>query len=101
MKEAERLQLTPKEIERLAGIFRMEVTPAETVKFAEQLNDMMQYAEAMTAVATEGVPPTTNLFPVRDGLREDEVRPSLPLALVMANGPETEENSFRVPKIII
>jgi Asp-tRNA(Asn)/Glu-tRNA(Gln) amidotransferase C subunit len=33
-------------------------------------------------------------------MREDEVQPSLPLADVLANAPEVEDDCFRVPVVL-
>ena len=44
--------------------------------------------------------PTSHAVPLTNVMREDEPRPSLPRADMLANAPEAAGDFFRVPRII-
>jgi aspartyl-tRNA(Asn)/glutamyl-tRNA(Gln) amidotransferase subunit C len=46
------------------------------------------------------VEPTSHVLDLSNVFRDDVVRESLPLADVLANAPDRENDHFRVPKII-
>jgi aspartyl-tRNA(Asn)/glutamyl-tRNA(Gln) amidotransferase subunit C len=46
------------------------------------------------------VPPTAHPLPLVNVLRTDEVRPSLPRHEVLAMAPASEDDRFRVPRIL-
>ena len=46
------------------------------------------------------MPPTAYAIPRVNVLRPDERRPSLPVAEVLANAPEPEDDRFKVPRIV-
>ena len=46
------------------------------------------------------MPPTAHPLPLVNVLRDDVVQPSLPRAEVLAQAPSTEDDRFRVPRIL-
>ncbi|MDH7500300.1 MAG: Asp-tRNA(Asn)/Glu-tRNA(Gln) amidotransferase subunit GatC, partial [candidate division NC10 bacterium] len=44
--------------------------------------------------------PTYHVLDLVNVLREDEVRPSLPREIALANAPERADGFFKVPRII-
>ena len=93
--------LTIADVERIAALAHLELTDEEKQLFTRQLADVLSYAEQLQAVDTTGVPATAhvNVFE-RD--REDEPRPSLPVADAIANAPDGAPGAglFRVPRVI-
>ncbi|MFZ1411887.1 MAG: Asp-tRNA(Asn)/Glu-tRNA(Gln) amidotransferase subunit GatC, partial [Micropruina sp.] len=48
----------------------------------------------------DDIPPTSHALPLTNVFRDDVVRPSLPVADVLAAAPATEMDRFRVPRIL-
>ncbi len=88
------------DIRRLASLARLTLTPAEQRLFPQQLARILSYAEAVTAVDTAGVPPTTHAMAPRLRERPDVVEPSLEPSAAGANAPDLEDGLFRVPKVL-
>ena len=61
---------------------------------------ILQSVATVTEVATADVPPTSHALPLTNVFRDDVVTPSLPVAAVLAAAPATEDNRFRVPRIL-
>ena len=94
--------LTVADVERIAALAMLELTDAEKQLFARQLADILAYAEQVQAIDTSGVAASAHV-PGGDATeREDEPRPSLPIADALANAPDGEPDAglFRVPRVI-
>lgn len=94
------LKITRKDVENVALLSRLEITENEVEKFTGQLNAILAYVDVLNQVNTEGVEPTAHVLSLKNVMRADEVRPSLPRELALANAPEQEDGYFKVPKIM-
>ena len=88
------------EVEHIARLARLELSPAEKERMRSQLDVILGYVAKLDEVDTTGVPPTSHVLPLINVMREDEVRPSYPADAMLANAPEPEGDLFRVPKIL-
>lgn len=91
--------ITIKEVEHVAKLARLELTEEEKVKFSKQLGDVLEYAQQMNEIDTEGVEPMSHAIPIVNVMREDEVIHEFSREELMANAPLKEDGFFRVPKI--
>jgi aspartyl-tRNA(Asn)/glutamyl-tRNA(Gln) amidotransferase subunit C len=96
------VSLSLDEVRRIAALARLELSPEEEQLFAGQLSAILDYVEQLKGLDVSGVEPMTHALAAGEGtpLREDEVRPSLPIDEVLANAPEREGTTFKVPRII-
>ncbi|MDE3087692.1 MAG: Asp-tRNA(Asn)/Glu-tRNA(Gln) amidotransferase subunit GatC [Acidobacteriota bacterium] len=93
-------RLTRQETAHVARLARIALTDEELEQFAGQLAAVLEHAAAVSALETEGVPPTAHPLPLRNVLRPDEVRPCLDRDEVLSQAPAAEEGRFRVPRIL-
>ncbi|MEW5767993.1 MAG: Asp-tRNA(Asn)/Glu-tRNA(Gln) amidotransferase subunit GatC [bacterium] len=94
------MKISRDEVEHLANLARLELTEEEIEKFSHQLTDILGYVEKINELNTEAVAPTAHAMPLKNVLRQDEVKPSLPTEAVLANAPDAGEEYFKVPKVI-
>jgi aspartyl-tRNA(Asn)/glutamyl-tRNA(Gln) amidotransferase subunit C len=87
------------DIEHVARLARLDLTPQERERLRAQLPAILEHAAKVGEVATEDVPPTAYAIPRSNVLRPDELTPSLPVEDVLANAPDREDDRFRVPRI--
>ena len=101
--------LTKEQVEAVAALANLELDPAEIELFARQLGDVLTHVEELKQVDTTGIAPTTSTSSSGDAAaqgveRDDDVRPSLSIADVLANAPEREQvrdgGFFKVPRVI-
>ena len=64
-----------------------------------ELNAILAHVEAIQAIDLTGVEPTSHVVALRNVLREDVPRPSLPQELALREGPDVQGSGFVVPKI--
>lgn len=96
-------KVTVDDVERVAELANVELTPEESGRMLRDLNAILDYVAELNELDTEGVEPlaqVSELNAVATALRRDEVRPSLDRAAVMSQAPETDGAFFKVPKVI-
>ncbi len=92
--------LTRADVEHVARLARLALTDEELDALTPELAKILEYAAQVSALDTEGVPPTAHPLPLVNVFRADEVRPCLPRDEVLAAAPAAEDGRFRVPRIL-
>src|ERR1041385_6576584 len=93
-------KLTLPEVEHVALLARLELTAEEKTKLTEDLNVILQHFERLQELDTTDVEPTSHAIPMQNVFRSDEVRPSLPRELLLAEAPDAREEYFVVPRVV-
>jgi aspartyl-tRNA(Asn)/glutamyl-tRNA(Gln) amidotransferase subunit C len=93
-------RITRGEVEHVAQLARLALTDAEIDALTGELGAILDHAAQVSALDTADVPPTAHPLPLVNVLRPDEVRPCLDRAEVLAAAPATEDDRFRVPRIL-
>lgn len=94
------MALTREEVQHVAWLARLALTEEEIEHFREHLSAILEYAHMLEEVDLSDVSPTATVLPMRNVMREDEVQPSLPRDLVLANAPDAHEGYFRVRAVL-
>ncbi|MDF2756448.1 MAG: gatC [Nitrospira sp.] len=94
------MKITLEDVEKVAKLARLEVSPAEKEAFAKQLSQILTHVEKLREYDTKGIAPTAAVLGAVNVFREDIVRPSLAVDKALTNAPEREGDAFAVPKII-
>ncbi len=84
----------------IARLAKLALTPEETARFSEDLNQVLQYVVQLEQWDTTGVEPMYHPLPVFDAVREDVPGTSLSNSAAVANAPAEEDGQFRVPKVV-
>ena len=93
-------KITREEVEHVARLARLELSEDEKTRMTDQLDAILGYFDTLSRLDTSQVEPMTTVIPMVSVMREDVVRPSLPLEEALANAPDREDEFFRVPRII-
>jgi aspartyl-tRNA(Asn)/glutamyl-tRNA(Gln) amidotransferase subunit C len=94
-------RFTGGDVERVARLARLELNAEEKELFARQLAGILEYAEQIQRIPTDGVEPTSHAGDAAT-LRDDEVRPSLAREASLAAAPDGDlaAGLFKVPRVI-
>jgi aspartyl-tRNA(Asn)/glutamyl-tRNA(Gln) amidotransferase subunit C len=109
MPETERV--SPDDVRRVAELANLELSAEEEPRMRRDLNAILDYVAQLAELDTAQVEPMAQVSEVlasageapsekQSVLRDDEVRPCLDRAQVMASAPETDSVFFKVPKVI-
>ncbi len=98
------MPINESDVEKVAQLAHMEITPEELKIFAPQMSEIVAYVEQLNALDTTDVEPALGgLTPEgerADSSREDEVTPSLGQKIALAEAPDAAAGHFRVPKVL-
>jgi aspartyl-tRNA(Asn)/glutamyl-tRNA(Gln) amidotransferase subunit C len=92
--------ITREEVAHLAVLARLALTEEELDHYAEQLDVILTSVARVSEVAGQDVPPTSHAIPLQNVFREDVVAPSLTSAQALSGAPASEDERFRVPRIL-
>ncbi|SIT92926.1 Asp-tRNA(Asn)/Glu-tRNA(Gln) amidotransferase subunit GatC [Edaphobacillus lindanitolerans] len=92
--------ITKDQVKHVANLARLAITDEEADYYADKLGAIIEFAEQLNEVDTEGVAPTTHPVPLINVLREDKPVPGLDRDLMMKNVPEHEDGMVKVPSIL-
>ena len=94
------MKITCKDVADVALLSRLEFSESELETFTGQMDAILQYAEVLNKLNVDGVEPMAHVLPLKNVMRPDEAKPSLPRELALSNAPEQEDGYFKVPKIM-
>lgn len=98
------MPINESDIEKVALLAHLEITPEERRAFTPQIADIVAYVEQLNELDTSRVEPATGgLTPEgeeTEAAREDATRPSLGQQLALEQAPDPASGHFRVPRIL-
>ncbi|HHT63727.1 MAG: Asp-tRNA(Asn)/Glu-tRNA(Gln) amidotransferase subunit GatC [Bacillota bacterium] len=94
------MAVTIKDVEKTAFLARIDLSEEEKNKFTEEIKIILDHVENFVDLNTENIPPTINILPLYNVMRDDITRPSLDKNAVFQNTSHEEDGMFKVPKIL-
>ena len=91
---------TKLEVEYVAELARIQLTPEEVNTFRSQLEIVLQHVERLNQVDVSNVEPMAHSFPTYNVFRNDEPRNGLDNESALANAPRRAQGLFMVTKVV-
>ena len=88
------------DVQYVAHLARLELTPDEQARFGAQLGEVLAYFEQLKQVDVAGIEPLAHAMPLVNVTRSDSVRGSLAHKEALGNAPAPANGLFVVPKIV-
>src|SRR4051794_13649198 len=79
-------------IDYVANLARLALTPEEKVRYARQLGDILHYVEKLKEVDVTGVEPTAHAAPVFNVWRDDIPQAGLTVEQALRNAPAQRQH---------
>jgi aspartyl-tRNA(Asn)/glutamyl-tRNA(Gln) amidotransferase subunit C len=92
--------LSRADVEHVAYLARLGLSDDELARLEGQLNHILDQYAILAEVPTDHIAPTAQTIELENILRDDVVRPSLPLEAVLGNAAEDDGASIVVPAIL-
>jgi aspartyl-tRNA(Asn)/glutamyl-tRNA(Gln) amidotransferase subunit C len=93
------MALTLEEVRHVAKLARLRLTDAELEQMQHELSSILEYVDMLQEVDVTDVPPTAQVTDVVNVVRPDEVQPSLPVEVALADAPHREDDFFKVKPV--
>lgn len=94
----ERISLA--EVRKVASLARLSLSDAELERMRGELDGILDWMTALSALDTSGVEPTYHAVEMVTPLREDVERPSLRHVEALRAAARSEAGAFAVPKVM-
>jgi len=91
--------LSSEEVEHVARLARLGLTPEEVTRYRDQLRNILAYINQLNRADTSRVPATAHPLEERNVMRADQPAPCLPVEAALRNAPSTEDGYFKVKAI--
>lgn len=92
--------LTREDVIRVAELARLELDEAEVERMTGDLARILDHAEALQELDTQGIEPTAHAIPLATPVRPDEAVSGLDPDEALQNAPRRAGDAFVVPKMI-
>lgn len=95
------MAITKEDIERLADLARLNLTPEEIGRLTGDMETIINYSMSkLNELNTDDVLPMEHVLPIRNVFREDICEKSFDREEILKNAPEKAEGCFLVPKVV-
>lgn len=94
------MTLSQADVERVALLARLDLSPAEVESMTNQLGQVLTYIQLLNELSTEDVVPMAHAIELTNVLAADEVRESLPREEALKNAPKSDSECYRVPAVL-
>jgi aspartyl-tRNA(Asn)/glutamyl-tRNA(Gln) amidotransferase subunit C len=91
--------LSSGEVEHVARLARLGLTPEEVTQYRDQLRGILAYIDQLNQADTSQVSATAHPLQERNVMRADDPTPCLPVEAALSNAPSTQDGYFKVKAI--
>ena len=89
-----------KTVREVAYLARLQIEDSEVAKFAEEMQNIIEYIDQLADVDISDVKETVHAQPLLNVMREDEIKESFTRSEALKNAPEQIEGLLKVPVIL-
>lgn len=100
VKGDEEMAISKEEIIHIAKLASLNLSDAEIEKYTEDMQEILEFANMINNVSTEGMNETIAANEQSNVMRKDEIVNFKNRELLLSNAPSQDEGMFRIPKVI-
>jgi aspartyl-tRNA(Asn)/glutamyl-tRNA(Gln) amidotransferase subunit C len=94
------MAISRSEVQHVARLARLGLEDEELDRMAAELNHILEAMQALRELDTSAIPPTAQVIPLRNVMRDDVPRPSAPADEILRNAPAQRDQQFLVPPVL-
>lgn len=94
------MTITRAEVAHVARLARLGLSDDEMDRLAAELDHILDAMQALRQLDTSAIPPTAQVIPLQNVMRDDVPRPSWPLEDILKNAPVAHDGQFLVPPVL-
>lgn len=94
------MQLDKTQVQKVAKLASLPLTPEEEEKFSKELSETLDYVKQLDEVDTSGIEPTSQVTGLVNVTREDIVGESLSQEQALSNAKSTYKGYIKVSAIL-
>ena len=94
------MPITRADVNYVARLARLGLDDEELDRLSAELSHILDAMQALAQLDTSTIPPTAQVIPLQNVMREDVPRPSWPVQDILRNAPATRDQQFLVPAVL-
>lgn len=94
------MPITRADVQHVARLARLGLDDQEMDLLAAELDHILDAMDALRQLDTSAIPPTAQVIPLRNVMRDDVSRPCWPVEEILLNAPATKDGQFVVPPVL-
>jgi aspartyl-tRNA(Asn)/glutamyl-tRNA(Gln) amidotransferase subunit C len=94
------MSISREDVDHVAYLARLGLSDEERDRLAQQLSNILEAMRVIDRLDTSAISPTAQVIPLRNVMRDDEVRPSADSEAILKNAPRREGDYFLVPPVL-
>ncbi len=94
------MSLSAADVEKVALLARLILTPAELESMTAELGQIVTYVDQLAEVDTEGVEPMAHAVELHNVTKDDAVAASLSRDAALAGAPKHNDEGYLVPAVL-
>jgi len=94
------MPITRAEVAHVARLARLGLSADEMDQLALELDHILDAMQELQQLDTSAIPPTAQVIPLQNVMREDVPRPSFPVEDILRNAPVAHDGQFMVPAVL-
>ena len=94
------MKVSKEDVVKIAHLARLDLKESKVEEMQDSINKVLDWMEALNVVDTKDVAPLAHMTSALNHFREDKAISNLTREKALALGPDTNEQYFKVPKVI-
>jgi aspartyl-tRNA(Asn)/glutamyl-tRNA(Gln) amidotransferase subunit C len=94
------MPITRAEVAHVARLARLGLSENEMSQLTRELDHILDAMQELRQLDTSAIPPTAQVIPLQNVMREDVSRPPWPVEEILQNAPVTHDRQFLVPPVL-
>jgi len=94
------MTITRAEVAHVARLARLGLSDDEMDRLVSELDHILDAMQALRQLDTSSIPPTAQVIPLQNVMREDVPRPAWPVEEILLNAPAVRDGQFLVPPVL-
>ncbi|NLC72087.1 MAG: Asp-tRNA(Asn)/Glu-tRNA(Gln) amidotransferase subunit GatC [Desulfuromonadaceae bacterium] len=94
------MKITPETVSHVADLARLSLDQEEVESLTAEMDLILAYVEKLNELDTDAITPTAHAVPLENAFRCDQPSPSFSAEKALSNAPDSNEDCFRVPRVI-
>jgi aspartyl-tRNA(Asn)/glutamyl-tRNA(Gln) amidotransferase subunit C len=94
------MTITRAEVAHVARLARLGLSDDEMAQLTSELDHILDAMQELRQLDTSAIPPTAQVIPLQNVMRDDVPRSPWPVAEIVQNAPAARDGQFLVPPVL-
>ncbi|MEX1376748.1 MAG: Asp-tRNA(Asn)/Glu-tRNA(Gln) amidotransferase subunit GatC [Eubacteriales bacterium] len=94
------MAVTKEQVKYIASLAKLEIEEKDLDAFTKEMEQIIEFADSLNKIDTEGIEPTAHIQGIENVLRKDSEPVTFGTEKLLENAPEKVDTCFSVPKVV-